>query len=284
MYRHIEVKPRACGFGAAVTGVDLAGGLNAAQLADVRTAWYAHSVLAFPGQPLTHEQLENFTQSIGPYGFDPYLVALKEHPHILEVRRDADEKAQNFGASWHSDWSFQDTPPSATILHSKVVPPVGGDTLFIDCTRALEALSPVMRDLLGRLQTIHSAALAYSPRGVLAQEPNKRSMGIIFTEEAEKTRLHPMLRTHAQTGRKSLFVNPVYTVGIEGMTQEESFILLAWLYEHQQKEEFVYRHRWEPDMLLMWDNRCVNHMAEGGYDGYQRIMHRTTVAGEQPTA
>jgi taurine dioxygenase len=139
-----------------------------------------------------------------------------------------------------------------------------------------------MRDMLEGLQCVHSAALAYSPRGILAAEPNERSMQINFSEEAEATRLHPLVRTHAVSGRKALYVNPVYTVRIDGLTEEESFVLLSWLYQHLQKEEFVYRHHWQENMLTMWDNRCCNHYADGGYDGHLRVMHRTTVAGEVP--
>jgi taurine dioxygenase len=281
-YVEIEVKPNPNGFGARLTGLDLAQDLSSSQLSELQQAWAKHSVLWFPGQQLGPEQLEAFTQRLGEFGHDPYIEPMPGHPNILELRREADEKAKNFGAAWHSDWSFQATPPSATLLYARVVPPVGGDTLFADCYRAWDALSATMRDMLEGLQCVHSAALAYSPRGILAAEPNERSMQINFSEEAEATRLHPLVRTHAVSGRKALYVNPVYTVRIDGLTEEESFVLLSWLYQHLQKEEFVYRHHWQENMLTMWDNRCCNHYADGGYDGHLRVMHRTTVAGEVP--
>jgi taurine dioxygenase len=281
-YVEIEVKPNPNGFGARLTGLDLAQDLSPSLLAELQQAWAKHSVLWIPGQQLSPEQLEAFTQRLGEFGHDPYIEPMPGHPNILELRREADEKAKNFGAAWHSDWSFQATPPSATLLYARVVPPVGGDTLFADCYRAWEALSATMQGMLERLQCVHSAALAYSPRGILAAEPNERSMQINFSEEAEATQLHPLVRTHAVSGRKALYVNPVYTVRIDGLTEEESFVLLSWLYQHLQKEEFVYRHRWQENMLTMWDNRCCNHYADGGYDGHLRVMHRTTVAGEVP--
>jgi taurine dioxygenase len=281
-YVEIAVSPNSDGFGAAVSGLNLADKLAPAVLSEVQQAWAEHSLVWFPEQELSPQQLEAFTLQLGEFGHDPYIEPMPGHPNILELRREADEKAQNFGAAWHSDWSFQDSPPSATILHAKVVPPSGGDTLFADCYRAWEALSPTMQAMLENLQCVHSAALAYSPRGVLAAEPNERSMQINFSEEAEATRLHPLVRTHPVSRRRALYVNPVYTVRINELTDEESFVLLSWLYDHLQKEQFVYRHHWQANMLTMWDNRCCNHLADGGYDGHLRVMHRTTVAGEVP--
>jgi taurine dioxygenase len=283
-YKTIEVTPGDSGFGAGVTGLDLARPLEPEVLAEVKQAWADHSVLYFPGQPLDHDQLEAFTLQMGEFGEDPFIEGMPEHPHILELRREATERTGNFGAAWHSDWSFQVTPPSATILHAKVIPPVGGDTLYADCYRAYEALSPTMQKLLLGLECIHSAALAYSPRGVLAADPHEdeRSMQIRYSEEAEATLKHPLVRRNPLSGRLALYVNPVYTTAIDGMTPEESFILLSWLYKHIHKDEFVYRHHWQADMLTMWDNRCCNHFAEGGYDGHLRVLHRTTVRGEIP--
>ncbi|MES2894956.1 MAG: TauD/TfdA family dioxygenase [Pseudomonadota bacterium] len=278
----IVVTPQETGFGARIEGVDLSRPLPPAVLATVKAAWAKHSVVAFPGQPLSLEALEAFTQTIGPFGVDPFIAPMPGHPNVLELRREPDETATNFGAGWHSDWSFQKTPPAATLLRSQVIPPVGGDTLFADCSRAYEALSPVMKKMLEGVRAIHSASRAYGTQGVFAKESAKRTMEIIVSPEADKTLTHPLVRTHPVTGRKALFVSPVYTVGIEGMAVAESQAILGFLFAHIVQEQFVYRHRWEKDMLLMWDNRCTVHFAEGGYDGHLRVMHRTTVAGEAP--
>ncbi len=282
IYSCIAVSPTPSGFGASLTGLDLSQPLPDEQLAEVRRAWTEHSVVCFPDQVLRHEELERFTLQMGPFGVDPFIKPMADHPHVLELRREADETARNFGAAWHSDWSFQECPPSATILHSKVTPPVGGDTLFADCYRAYEALSAPMRNFLDGLSAVHTAAKPYGRSGSFAKETQKRSMQIVVSEEAEKTRLHPVVRTHPVSGRRALYVSPTYTLGIQGLSQAESDSILAFLYEHATQDEFVYRHRWQPNMLTMWDNRCTLHNAEGGYDGHQRIMHRTTVAGEQP--
>lgn len=281
-YVTLNVRPQASGFGAEITGVDLSRALPDEVLAEVKAAWAAHGVVAFPGQPLSLEALEAFTQQIGPFGVDPFIAPMPGHPNVLELRREPDEQATNFGAGWHSDWSFQREPPAATLLRSQVVPPVGGDTLFADCARAYEALSPVMQTMLQGLRAVHSASRAYGTQGVFAREAARRTMEIIVSPEADKTLAHPLVRTHPVTGRKALFVSPVYTVGVEGMTPKESQALLGFLFAHIVQDEFVYRHRWAPDMLLMWDNRCTVHFAEGGYDGHLRVMHRTTVAGDVP--
>ncbi|MDQ0464560.1 taurine dioxygenase [Caulobacter ginsengisoli] len=281
----ITVTANPSGFGAEITGLDISRPLPADTLAEVKAAWAAHSVVWFPDQPLDHDQLEAFTLQFGGFGHDPYVKPLADRPHILEVRREPTETASVFGGAWHSDWSFQPAPPAATILHAKIVPPVGGDTEFADAYRAYETLSPVMQKLLSGLTTIHSATRPYGAQGVYAYEPaGHRSMEIINCSEADAQQEHPLVRVHPVSGRKSLFVNPIYTLGIAGMTEAESGNLLGFLYKHMLQEAFIYRHKWRPDMLIMWDNRCALHNATGGYDGHRRVMHRVTVAGETPIA
>jgi len=275
-----KVTPNPDGFGAAVTGVDLSRALPPAELAAVKAAFAAHSVLAFPDQPLTHDQLEAFTLQWGDFGWDPYIAPLADRPHILEVRRNADETASVFGGSWHSDWSFQETPPAITILHAKVIPPLGGDTLYADGYRAWEALTPAFQALLAPLNAIHSASRPYGEKGFYAQEQGRTGMTILPNATADKTFVHPLVRTHPVTGRRALFVNPVYTVGVEGLSEAEGAAILGFLFKHMTEDRFVYRHRWAANMLTMWDNRCCLHNATGGYDGYERVLHRTTVAGE----
>lgn len=278
----LRVRPQPSGFGAEISGVDLRKPLDPETLAAIKAAWAAHAVVAFPDQPLSLDELEAFTLQIGPFGEDPFIAPMPGHPNVLELRREPDEKATNFGAGWHSDWSFQPAPPAATLLRSQVTPPVGGDTLFADCARAYEALTPTMQAMLAPLRAIHSAGRAYGTKGVFARETEKRTMQIIVSEEADESLSHPLVRTHPVTGRKALFVSPVYTVGIEGLAPKEAQAILGFLFAHITQDEFVYRHKWRPDMLLMWDNRCTVHFAEGGYDGHLRLMHRTTVAGETP--
>ena len=278
----LQVAPSASGFGAVVTGLDLSQPLAEGVMDEVRQAWAAHGVLSFPGQPLSLDQLEAVTLQFGPFGVDPFIAPMPGRPNVLELRREPDEKATNFGAGWHSDWSFQPAPPAATLLHGQVIPPVGGDTIFADCAGAYGALSPVMQEMLAPLRAINSSGRAYGTKGVFARETEKRTMQIIVSEEADKTHTHPLVRTHPVTGEKALFVSPVYTLGIEGMTPAESQAILGFLFAHMTQQDFIFRHRWAKDTLLIWDNRRTIHLAEGGYDGHLRVMHRTTVAGEVP--
>lgn len=281
-YDTIRVQPCEGGFGAEITGLDLSQPLPAQTLADVKAAWAAHAVVSFPDQPLTLDQLEAFTQQIGPFGEDPYVKPMDGHPNVLEVRREPSETLTPFGGNWHSDWSFLPTPPAATILRSEVIPPKGGDTLFCDTSAAYEALDEATQAKLASLRAVHSASRAYGLKSNFAKELDQRSMPIIVSPEAEKTFAHPLVRTHPVTGRKSLFISPVYTVGVEGMTPDEAAAILAPLFAHMLQPRFIHRHAWRVGMVLMWDNRCTMHNAEGGYDGHLRVMHRTTVAGEAP--
>ena len=280
--RRVRVAQEASGFGARITGVDLSQPLDPRDLEDVRAAWARHAVVCFPGQPLSLDALEAFTLQIGPFGKDPYIEPMPGRPNVLELRRQPDEKASNFGAGWHSDWSFLETPPAATLLRAQTIPPVGGDTLFVDASRAWDALSDAMKAVVAPLQAVHSARQSYGAKGVFARDTEARTMKIIVSEEADSSLTHPLVRTHPVTGRKALYISPVYTVGIEGFTPEESQALLGFLFAHLTREEFIYRHRWTEGDLLMWDNRCTMHFAEGGYDGHLRVMHRTTVQGEVP--
>jgi len=268
-------------FAAAITGAKLAGLEDEETWRAIRAAWAAFPVLSFPDQPLSLEELEQVTLRFGAFGDDPYIAPIEGHPHVIEIRRNADEKAKPFAAdAWHSDWSFQDVPPAGTMLHAQVIPPQGGDTLFADATLAFEALSEHDRQELEDLRALHSAILGYSTKGAFAADRHERSMKILVSEEAEARHAHPMVRIHPVTGRKSLYINPVYTVGIEGMDDAEAAEILGPLYRHMLKPEFLYRHKWQNNMLLLWDNRRVMHAATGGYDGHARLLHRTTISGE----
>jgi taurine dioxygenase len=278
----ITVQPRPNGFGAHILGVDLTLPLTPEIVLNLREIWLNHQVISFTDQPLDHAALERFTGYFGGYGNDPYVQSIEGHDHILEVRREPDEAIAPFGAAWHSDWSFQQTPPSATILHAKIVPPIGGETLYADGVRAFETLETSLRDDVESLTAIHSARRPYSREGYEKSGGPDRSMTILPSDKAWETQEHPVVRTHPESGRKVLWVNPVYTIGIKGLSVADSEDLLGKLCAHALQEEFVYTHTWRQNMLTMWDNRSVQHCAQGGYDGHRRVLHRTTVAGDQP--
>lgn len=270
--------PQAAPCGATVQGIDLRQPLDADTVARLRQAWLQHQVLAFPGQDLSLEDLERIALHFGPYGSDPYFGSVPGHPHIAQVRRDADETTKIFAETWHSDWSFLPVPPQATLLYGNVIPPAGGDTLFANQYAAWDALSPAMKALLQGKRGIHSARRGYARDGMYGERDKGRSMAIRYDDSALATQTHPIARAHPETGRTALFVSPGYTIGIEGMADAEAHPLLMELFRHQVREDLIYRHRWQPGMLLMWDNRCVIHAATGGYDGHARLLHRITLA------
>jgi len=275
----LVIQPSGQACGATVRGVDLCADLDADTVAEIRAAWLEHHVLAFPDQPMTDDDLERFTLNFGPFGDDPFFKSIDGHPNIAAVARGAHETAPVFAESWHADWSFQERPPDGPCLFAKVIPPVGGDTLFLNQIASLAAMPAELRERIEGINVIHSARIPYAPDGVYG-EPDKdsnRAMQIVTSDEAYATQNHPLVRPHRETGEPTMYGTIGYIIGIEGMEQDEANALLAEVYAWQTREEFVYTHQWQPDMLVMWDNRCILHKATGGYDGHARLLHRTTI-------
>lgn len=277
----MDVEPTGQACGAVVTGTDLAGTLDPEQVAAIRAAWLAHHVLVFPDQRLSDDDLERFTLAMGGFGEDPFIAPIPGRQHIIAVARQADETAPIFAETWHTDWSFQARPPAGTCLYGITIPSSGGDTLFANQHLALDAMPAALRARIEGLQAIHSAQKAYAPEGFYGAADTGRSMDIRPSETARATQLHPFIRRHPETGREGLFGCLGYIIGFDGMTDEEALPLLVELYHWQGQERFQYRHRWQKDMLVMWDNRSVLHAATGGYAGHARCLHRTTIAAHQ---
>jgi taurine dioxygenase len=275
----IEVIPSGQACGATVRGVDLSEELDADIVTQIRSAWLAHYVLSFPDQSMTEGDLERFTLSFGPFGDDPYIAPIPGREHVIAVQRLADETSPLFAENWHSDWSFQAKPPAGTCLLSITVPPVGGDTLYTNQHAALDAMPTELRQRLEGKLAVHSARGGYAPSGSYGTKDQQtdRSMAIRPSETAMATQLHPIIREHPETGRWGLFSCVGYIIGIDGMDNAESLPLLLELHAWQTRDEFIYTHRWEPNMLVMWDNRSCLHRATGGYAGYDRLLHRTTI-------
>lgn len=275
----LEITPSGQACGAEVRGIDLTQPLDAGTIAEIRKAWLEHQVLAFPDQNLSDEDLERFTEYFGPFGDDPFIAPVEGHPHIIAIQRAANETAPIFAESWHTDWSFQEKPPAGTCLFGITIPPTGGDTLFANQYMALERMPVDLRSKLESKKAIHSARNAYSPAGMYGEsdKATDRSMNIKPSSDAEATQSHPIIHPHPETGRPCVFGCVGYIVGIEGMDEDEAWELITELYRWQTRPEFHYRHKWRKDMLLMWDNRCLLHMATGGYKGHDRLLHRTTI-------
>ena len=265
------------GIGVEVTDFSLAD-LTRENISFLRSKWVEYGLIVFPKLPLSHDEFKDFALSFGDFGDDPFISSLQDYPNIAEIKRSANEKATPFGGTWHSDWSFMKKPPSATLLHSKIIPPIGGNTLFANTEKSFAALPEEMKNKLRKLKVIHSAKIPYADDGFYALEKEERSMKILPSKEAKATFSHPMVKIHPETNKECLFINPVYTINVEGFSDDESQQLLWELYEHMIQDQFVYEHVWNEDMLIMWDNRTVMHQATGGYDGYDRLLHRITLA------
>ena len=279
----LNVQPSGASCGATITGVQLNQSLSNDLVAEVRSHWLEHKVVAFPDQQLTPAQLVGFSEQFGEIGEDPFFGHIDEHPQVAAIQRNADETTTIFAEVFHSDWSFMPIPPAATALYGITIPPVGGDTLFADQVSAYEQMPDDLRGRVTDLTAIHWAALGYAPDGAYgeADKEQGRSMKILPSERALETCEHPLVRTHHETGKRALFSSAAYIKGFVGLDKEESDALLMELYAHQSQPEFVYAHRWQPGMLVMWDNRSVLHAATGGYDGYDRLLHRTTISDTQ---
>ena len=270
---------QACG--ATVAGADLTAPLDTETVAEIRAAWLKHHVLAFPDQAMTDDDLERFTLAFGGFGDDPFIAPIDGRDHVIAVERRADETSPLFAENWHSDWSFQATPPSGTCLFGVQIPPMGGDTLYVNQHAALDAMPADLRARLDGKMAVHSARGGYAPDGTYGahDQATDRSMDIRPSDEAMATQLHPIIRKHPETGRLGVFSCIGYIIGIDGMADDAARELLFELYAWQTRDEFQYRHVWQQDMLTMWDNRSVLHRATGGYDGHHRLLHRTTIAG-----
>ncbi len=282
MANDVVISPVAPACGAEVVGADLVTMPDEA-FGQLRQALAEHGVLFIRDQHLTPERQLDVTRRFGPILRVPYIKHLDAYPDIIAVLKEADEKKiSTFGGTWHSDFSFLPEPPSLTLLYAIELPEVGGDTLWASQYGAYDALSDGMKALIDPLRAIQTAW----PHGTNGPGPNaatSRSIGMVRNDpSADREISQPVVRVHPGTGRKALFVNPVYTQRFEAMTEEESRPLLHFLFSHATKAEFTCRLRWELGTLAIWDNRCLLHLAINDYDGSRRLLHRTTVAGEQP--
>jgi len=281
--RTVVVEPVATSCGAEVSGIDLRHA-STADLDVLNDALARHGVLFFRDQDLTPEDQLEVTRKFGTPLRVPYVQPLDEFPDIIAVLKEADEqRISTFGGTWHSDFSFLPEPPSLTLLYALETPAVGGDTLWSSQAAAYEALSEGMQRLLDPLQAVHTGW----PHGTNGPDPSasvSRSIRMVRNDpSADREVAHRIVRMHPVTGRNGLFVNPVYTRRIQGMTDDESQPLLRYLFDHGTKAEFTCRLRWAPGTLALWDNRCLLHLAINDYDGSRRLLHRTTITGERPT-
>ena len=280
-YRSIEVKPLAGALGAEVFGVTLAGLQDAQAWEEIQRVFVEYSVLVFRDQALEPEDLMAVGKRFGEPCHYPFVTGMDGFPYIFEVVKEPEEK-KNFGGAWHSDTTYLEQPPLATLLYALETPTHGGDTLFANTRAAYESLSDGMRRLVDGLTGVYSAALKYGG-GRTAMHKNIGGMKVHDTDSAEQYEAeHPIARTHPETGRKALYLSRGHTIRFKDMSEEESRPLIDWLQDCQTRPEFTCRVRWAPGTLVVWDNRCTQHNAVNDYHGQRRRMRRLTVGAQTP--
>ncbi|MEQ9170902.1 MAG: TauD/TfdA family dioxygenase [Rhodospirillales bacterium] len=277
-YRHVEVVPLCGALGAEVHGVDLSADVSDDVLAEIRKALNEYLVIFFRDQDLTPDQQKAFGLRFGTLNIHPVYEPLPGHPEILQVVKEADA-LNNIGDTWHSDATFLPEPPMGSILYAREVPPFGGDTLFANLYLAYEMLTEGMRRMLSSMNAVHSDAFLTQ---VNSERNATRSTKLRGGQMEARETVHPVVRTHPETGRKCLYVNEPFTVRFDGMSAQESRPILDYLLAHIKRPEFTCRFRWQVGSMAFWDNRCTHHYALNDYHGHRREMHRVTVNGDRP--
>ena len=274
MSQTLNIRRVAGALGAEISGVDLSQPQADETIAAIRRAFVEHQVIFFRDQALTPAQQVTFGARFGPLNIHPYVAGMAAQPEVMEVIKEPSDRT-NFGGGWHSDMSFLERPAIGSILYALEVPQFGGDTLFASQAAAYDALSPGLKATLETLSAVHSASREYAPGGHSVQQ--RSSMSVAEADGHVGEHVHPMVLVHPETGRKALYVNPAFTLRIDGWKTRESKALLDYLFEHCGYEGFTCRFAWATGSVAFWDNRSVWHFALNDYPGQRRHMRRVTV-------
>ena len=263
--------------GSIIHGLDISQPLTNSLMAELRKIWLERHVIILRDQTLHSEQYLAFARQLGTPDIYPFLQGLEDFPEITPVLKKETETV-NFGGIWHSDTTYQPCPPMATMLYALELPPVGGDTLFANQVQAYESLSDGLKNTLAKLNIISrpdkAAAVATRVDRIAEQGRDTTKDNLVG--------IHPVIRTHPETGKKSLYVNPAHSCHFQGWSMAESEGLLNYLYAHQIREEFQCRHVWQKGDVAIWDNRCTLHYPVNDYHGHRRLLHRITLKGDKP--
>lgn len=261
--------------GAEITDHQLAG-LSDAQLDELKMLVWDRGVVVLRDQELSPEQHIHLAQRWGGIDINNYFPLNGLHREIAEVRKDADQQT-NIGGGWHTDHSYDQIPAMGSILVARTLPPAGGDTLFAHMGAAYDSLDDDLKAEIEDLRAVHSADHIYAPDGAYAQTDQGKALR---GQELKTLATHPVAIRHPQTGRRLLYVNPAFTLHIEGRSREESLPLLQRLYSAAMAPEHQTAVAWHPGTVTIWDNRTTWHMALNDYQGHARVMHRITLTGE----
>lgn len=273
-YNNFKVQPLAGALGAEILDIDL-NKINDSIFEEIYKAFVDYQVIGIPNQNLSPDEYLAFGRRWGEIHHYPYMKGLESHPEILEILK-TETDTYAFGNVWHSDGSFTEIPPKATMLYAQELPPAGGDTLFADMYQAYDTLSDKMKNIL---DTVNGLYVGDQPLK-LGNFSGAKSMK---QQDPGKTKVHshhPIIRTHPDSKNKALYIGG-HAVEIEGMTKEESTPILNYLKVHSTRPEFICRFKWSPGAIAIWDNRCTQHYAVDDYSGFRRRMHRITILGEE---
>ena len=267
----LQVRRLGYALGAEVRGVDLSRPLDDITVANLQRAWLDHLLLCFPDQHLRKEDLVAFASRFGDELDDNRNTKTRDPENtniVLMTNKPVAGKpwdGYKAGQNWHSDRSYSDRPMTGTFLYAKEIPDVGGDTIFSNQYMAYETLSPAMRGIIERLSSVHDATRAknFEQQGADVLAARRRDHPPI---------VHPVVKVHSETRRKALYIGDRVSQ-FEGMSEDESQPLLDFLNQHSVSYEFTYRHRWHVNDLIMWDNRCLIHIAPSDYDQQRQPRH-----------
>jgi taurine dioxygenase len=277
-YETITVRPLTGALGAEIGGVDLRTPLGNRQWSEIHQAFLAHCAIYIRDQLLAPPDMLRFARYFAEPAFYPFVEGLPDYPQIFELRKEPDQK-ENVGGAWHSDTTYTERPPIGTMLYAREVPEYGGDTMVANQYLAYETLSPGMRAMLDGLTGIYSARM----NGGRGRREENKYMKMRDTDKADNMEAeHPVVRTHPETGRKAIFVNPNSTVRIDDVSEAESDAILNFLYTHVKLPDFQCRVEWDETTLVFLDNRACQHYAVPDYDE-RRVLHRVTIKGDRPT-
>jgi taurine dioxygenase len=282
-YRHLTVQKFSGAAGADVTGVDLSQDVPDEVLAEIRAALLNNLVICIRDQHFTPAQQLAFARRWGDIHLHPFMQGMPDYPEILAIIKKPTDK-KNFGGAWHTDQMFSPSPAMATMLYALEVPSAGGDTLFTNQYLAYEALSDGMKALAGQLRTVCVGDNFRQADGRSRKDRYSDAMSDMKVKEpgnVQTTSIHPLIRTHPETGRKALYIGG-HVQRFDGMTDDESIPLIDYFMKHSTRPEFTCRVRWASGTMTIWDNRCTQHFAINDYPAETRIMHRITVCGDQP--
>src|SRR3984885_367813 len=264
--------------GAVIQGADLSRQLDDEEVAGIRAALLRHKVIFFEDQHITPVQHRDFAARFGKLHTHPLYPGVPEAPEMFVLDNHASNPTDN--DAWHTDVTFIETPPLGAILYAKLLPAAGGDTCWANRQAAYEGLSKPLQRFLAELDAVHDFNRGFPQGGQVAKQAGKEKAGKALEEHPPV--IHPVVRTHPETGADGLFVNYGFTDRIKGLRRNESEALLNMLFVHIQKPEFQVRWRWKPNSIAFWDNRVTQHYAVNDYLPNRRIMNRATIMGDRP--